>query len=152
MTAGEIVEGLRRIGVAIRLDGGLLKIQPTPNAKAIALIRERKADIIALLTTSTVQPPTKCGERNFHRWGGGEENGQRVSVCYDCKAVKRPDPIIGEFPESVAIRERRYPLLEQAVCAFAIGSADEPCRRCGSPVADHRKTGSSLKTALGGAL
>jgi hypothetical protein len=36
-----------------------------------------------------------------------------------------------------AIRERRYPIAEEPVCAFSIGAAGETCRRCGAPYEAH---------------
>jgi hypothetical protein len=38
---------------------------------------------------------------------------------------------------AVAIREGRYPIREEPVCAFSIGAAGETCRRCGASYEAH---------------
>jgi hypothetical protein len=42
------------------------------------------------------------------------------------------DTGVSDLEIAVAIREGRYPIREEPVCAFSIGAAGETCRRCGA--------------------
>jgi hypothetical protein len=47
-----------------------------------------------------------------------------------------------------AIREQRYPIREEPVCAFSVGAAGETCRRCGASYEAHYKGRGRVTVAL----
>ncbi len=51
------------------------------------------------------------------------------------RAIRSAEEIALETARS--IRERRYPLTEDRVCAFPIGGVGETCSRCGAPWLEH---------------
>jgi hypothetical protein len=50
---------------------------------------------------------------------------------------------------AAAIREGRYPIREEPVCAFSIGASGETCKRCGATWERHvAVSGGSVTVAL----